>query len=60
MHAVAGLRVPGLDPGIHAEEKPLSRVMLGLSMGHRVKPGGDERKYASPASAAMERGYAHC
>jgi hypothetical protein len=34
--------MPGLDPGIHADERPRLHRMPEFSMDHRVKPGGDE------------------
>jgi hypothetical protein len=43
------LVIAGLDPAIHAA-KPLALAsprgfgLLNVSMGHRVKPGGDERE----------------
>jgi len=29
-------------PGIHADEQPLADRVPQFSMGHRVKPGGEE------------------
>src|SRR5690348_14663587 len=34
--------MPGLDPGIHADEQLRASLRPRLSMDHRVKPGGDD------------------